>query len=497
LTVTRNEHHDARALVFSYPSPWNTPNALPPTRGSRSRRVLRPLVVAVTALTSLVAFAAVVALPGHAAAAPVTHPYPGGGVVAFGDAGNVDPPDTALSSVITGMAATPDGKGYWLVGADGGVFAYGDAVFYGSLGAVKLYGPIVGMAATPDGKGYWLVALDGGVFAFGDAVFYGSMGAVALAQPIVGMAATPDGNGYWLVAADGGIFSFGDATFYGSMGATHLVAGVTGMAATKDGKGYWLVAGDGGVFAFGDATFYGSLGQQKSLPASIEGMAMTPDGNGYWMVGNDGSVYTFGDAQCFGSTASTKPMSPVSAIVPTPDGEGYWLLEPDDWSYSFASPSPYSLVNSAAVTALATSQVGPDPDSSQGPYCNPYGPCEQWCALFVTWVWAHAGIPVPSIPFTGNIYAWAAANGRILPHNVLAAPGDAVLYGTGPGSTATSVHTGLVVQVWPDSAVVTVEGDAGPAPSGQLAVIVNGPFLPADSPTYNGVGVYAVAQPVR
>ena len=375
--------------------------------------------------------------------------------MAFGDAGNVDPPDTALSSVITGMAATPDGKGYWLVGADGGVFAYGDAVFYGSLGAVKLYGPIVGMAATPDG------------------------------------------NGYWLVAADGGIFSFGDATFYGSMGATHLVAGVTGMAATKDGKGYWLVAGDGGVFAFGDATFYGSLGQQKSLPASIEGMAMTPDGNGYWMVGNDGSVYTFGDAQSFGSTASTKPMSPVSAIVPTPDGEGYWLLEPDDWSYSFASPSPYSLVNSAAVTALATSQVGPDPDSSQGPYCNPYGPCEQWCALFVTWVWAHAGIPVPSIPFTGNIYAWAAANGRILPHNVLAAPGDAVLYGTGPGSTATSVHTGLVVQVWPDSAVVTVEGDAGPAPSGQLAVIVNGPFLPADSPTYNGVGVYAVAQPVR
>ena len=25
------------------------------------------------------------------------------------------------------MAATPDGKGYWLVGADGGIFSYGDA----------------------------------------------------------------------------------------------------------------------------------------------------------------------------------------------------------------------------------------------------------------------------------------------------------------------------------------------------------------------------------
>ncbi len=34
------------------------------------------------------------------------------------------------------------------------------------------------MAATPDGKGYWLVASDGGVFAFGDAGFEGSMGGV-------------------------------------------------------------------------------------------------------------------------------------------------------------------------------------------------------------------------------------------------------------------------------------------------------------------------------
>ena len=36
--------------------------------------------------------------------------------------------------------------------------------------------PIVGMAATPDGHGYWLVAADGGVFTFGDAAFYGSTG---------------------------------------------------------------------------------------------------------------------------------------------------------------------------------------------------------------------------------------------------------------------------------------------------------------------------------
>ncbi len=32
------------------------------------------------------------------------------------------------------------------------------------------------MAATPDGRGYWLVASDGGIFTFGDAPFYGSAG---------------------------------------------------------------------------------------------------------------------------------------------------------------------------------------------------------------------------------------------------------------------------------------------------------------------------------
>ena len=103
--------------------------------------------------------------------------------------------------------------------------------------------PLVGMVATPDGKGYWLVASDGGIFAFGDAGFYGSTGALALNRPIVGMAATPDGQGYWLVASDGGIFTFGDAAFLGSEGGAQLAAPAVGMAATPTGNGYWLVFG--------------------------------------------------------------------------------------------------------------------------------------------------------------------------------------------------------------------------------------------------------------
>ena len=74
------------------------------------------------------------------------------------------------------------------------------------------------MADTVDGAGYWMVASDGGIFAFGDAQFHGSMGGKPLNKPIVGMAATVTGKGYWLLSSDGGIFTFGDAKFYGSRG---------------------------------------------------------------------------------------------------------------------------------------------------------------------------------------------------------------------------------------------------------------------------------------
>ncbi len=131
-----------------------------------------------------------------------------------------------LNAPIVGMAATPDGGGYWMVGSDGGVYASGDAGFYGSTGSLHLNKPVVGMAATPDGKGYWFVASDGGIFAYGDAGFYGSTGSIHLNEPIVGMASTPDGHGYWFAASDGGVFNYGDAPFDGSLGGT----GVTDAA---------------------------------------------------------------------------------------------------------------------------------------------------------------------------------------------------------------------------------------------------------------------------
>jgi hypothetical protein len=124
--------------------------------------------------------------------------------------------------------------GYWLVATDGGIFAFGDANFFGSTGAMVLNKPVVGMAPMPDGLGYWLVATDGGIFAFGSAAthFYGSLGGRAQTYPIVSIAALPTNGGYWMANANGAVTSFGSAIYWGSA-PQHLNKPVVSITATK------------------------------------------------------------------------------------------------------------------------------------------------------------------------------------------------------------------------------------------------------------------------
>jgi hypothetical protein len=229
-----------------------------------------------------------------------------GTVAAFGQAPNEGSVTESLNAPIVGITVTPDGGGYWLVGSDGGVFSFGDARFYGSTGSLRLNQPVVGIAATPDGKGYWLVASDGGIFSYGDATFRGSMGGKPLNEPVVGMATDASTGGYWEVAADGGIFSFA-APFLGSTGSVHLNEPIVGMEGTPNGLGYRFVAADGGIFSYGTAPFEGSTGG-LALVAPVVAMAADVPNGGYWMAAADGGIFNYGGAAYLGRANS--PLAP-------------------------------------------------------------------------------------------------------------------------------------------------------------------------------------------
>lgn len=237
----------------------------------------------------------------------------------------------------TGGQHAEGGQGYRLAGEDGGVFAFGQDGFYGSMSGQALNGPIVGIASTPSNLGYRLVGADGGVFDFGDAQYYGGLGSsVTLNAPIVGIASTPSGQGYWLVAADGGVFAYGDATFYGSLGAGGATADVVGMAVTPSGHGYWLTSSDGNVYPFGDAVLHGTM-MGQTLGGAITGIAPSPSGNGYWLAGDDGGVFAFGDAPFQGSEAGQPLQGPITGIQAAPGGQGYWLGGFDGGVFAFGT----------------------------------------------------------------------------------------------------------------------------------------------------------------
>ena len=62
------------------------------------------------------------------------------------------------------MAATPTGRGYWILGSDGGIFTFGDALFAGSVPGLGVTARTIRLRANPGGPGYWVLGEDGGIF---------------------------------------------------------------------------------------------------------------------------------------------------------------------------------------------------------------------------------------------------------------------------------------------------------------------------------------------
>jgi hypothetical protein len=237
-----------------------------------------------------------------------------GAVYAFGDAQYYGDASTVLprSTSAVHIEATPDSNGYWIVSNAGDVFTFGDARFLGARPGLGPGESVSSLSSTASGAGYWLFTSKGRAIPFGDAVSFGDMTGTALNGPVLDSVTTPSARGYYMVGSDGGIFSFGDAAFHGSMGASHLNAPVVGMAPNPSGSGYSLVASDGGVFAF-DSPFKGSMGSTK-LNRPVIGMVAY--GDGYLMVASDGGIFDFSRKAFAGSLGDHPPPRPVAGVAP-------------------------------------------------------------------------------------------------------------------------------------------------------------------------------------
>lgn len=152
--------------------------------------------------------------------------------------------------------------------------------------------------------------------------------------------------------------------------------------------------------------------------------------------------------------------------------------------------SGLSAARGSAIVRIARAELG----TREPAAWRRYGP-DPWCALFVSWVWQQAGIDVPTLAFTGALHAWAKnGGGEVLGPTAAPQPGDAVLYGTGPQSPGTSVHVGLVEQVFDGGQITTIEGNT----AGGVAVARIGPFAPAhatQSPAHRPGPIYAYVRP--
>ncbi|MEV4052312.1 CHAP domain-containing protein [Amycolatopsis sp. NPDC049688] len=95
---------------------------------------------------------------------------------------------------------------------------------------------------------------------------------------------------------------------------------------------------------------------------------------------------------------------------------------------------------------------------------NPYGPTAAWCSSFATAMWRKAGVKIPVLPFSGDVFHWGQRNGHAYGKNSLheARPGDVLIFGTGPQNTATSTHIGIVEKV-EGHRVTLIEGNSGDA----------------------------------
>ncbi len=274
-----------------------------------SQRVIpRLLAIAVLLLASIVAIVG----PSEAADAATSGWVlsSDGTVTNYGGATHYGDSDVAGAAV--GIEATASGQGYWVAHSSGLVTTHGDATDYGDIAHIPNFSldrDIVAIAVVPGG--YYLLGADGGVFAFGAAKFYGSVPQVVPGITTTAVAIQVNAGGYRIIMSDGGAFAFGTAYFGGSvpgvLGGASLASPIIDAIVGPDGMSYAMIGADGGVFTFG-LVFAGSFGGTGRT--DIVGAAALADG-GYALLASQGDISSFPGGEVVAETGASNAVDGV------------------------------------------------------------------------------------------------------------------------------------------------------------------------------------------
>ena len=230
--------------------------------------------------------------------------------------------------------------GYNILTGAGGIYSFGDALYWGNLIDHHYPGPAIGLAETPDGQGYNILTTFGGIYSFGNAQYYGNLidgghpghagQFPSYPGPATALAYTPSGGGYVILNEGGGLYSFGDASghYYGNLidgGVPHQAnfpanpGKAVSVAFSASGNGYWILADNGAIYSFGDADYYGNL-IDHAYPGHATSLTRSADGAGYQILTSEGGIYSFGDAvgQYYGNLLDHGYPTPGVAFSETP-----------------------------------------------------------------------------------------------------------------------------------------------------------------------------------
>ncbi|MCU1400272.1 MAG: N-acetylmuramoyl-L-alanine amidase family 2 [Acidimicrobiales bacterium] len=219
-----------------------------------------------------------------------------GTIYTAGKARKLGNPATSGITKVVALANASTGDGYWALGENGSVAAFGGLSHYGDATGK---GSAVDIAATSTGVGYWVLMADGGIYPFGDARYSSSPKRAGVNARAARIAPRPQSDGYWVVAVDGTITAFGAAP---KLGVPTGSGTPIDLAVTPTGAGYWVLTDTGRVLAVGDAVDKGDLQRSKvKWRKPVAHVVGTPSGKGYVIVNSEGSMLAFGDAPAYPS----------------------------------------------------------------------------------------------------------------------------------------------------------------------------------------------------